>query len=312
MRKPIKYLIFAFILLWASSITIHAQTGDDSATTAPATWEGERRLTVLILGMDRRPDERDSLTVRTDVVILASIDPAAGAVGLLHIPRDLHFAPPGMDDLIRVNTLMQEGESQQDGYGPYYVMDTLQYNLGMYIDRYILVDFQAFITLVDAIGGVEITTDYTINDTAYPDMEYGYDTFYLPAGTHTLDGEEALKYARTRHADNDFLRGQRQIEVLQAVHEKVTADSTTTALLRQAPQLLADLRGNLYTDLTLDEIVMLALLVEEMPAEAIETGIIDTEYNFVYTVDSGRNVYVPDREKMIDLLMRVFGENYNQ
>lgn len=298
-------LVCWVMVLLVGIFPAYAQDGEQAPT-----WDGQTPFTVLILGMDRRPNARDTLSVRTDVVILARIDPVEKRIGLLHIPRDLHFTPPGSEDFFRVNTLMLEGEMRQKGYGPYYVMDTLQYNFGMYIDRYVLFDFQAFIAVIDALGGIEITTTYTINDPTYPDMNNGYDPFVLPAGTHLLDGETALKYARTRHSDNDFIRGQRQMDVILAVHHKVTEDNILPTLLLRAPQLFEGLQGNVYTDLTLGDITMLALSAADVDGEDIHTASIDQDYNLLYRLPDGNNGYIADRSKLVELLTAVFGEHY--
>lgn len=306
--RNLKHVALAALILLVSIVPAHAQEDE----TAAPTWDGKTPFTILVMGMDRRPNARDTLSVRTDVMILARIDPTEERIGLLHIPRDLHFTPPGTEEFIRVNTLLLEGEDRQEGYGPYYAMDTLQYNFGMYIDRYVLFDFEAFIAIIDAIGGIEITTTYTIDDPTYPDMNNGYDPFYLPAGTHLLDGETALKYARTRHADNDFLRGMRQMEVITAIHQKVTQENILSSLLLKVPQLFADLQENVYTDLSLEDIILLVRYAALITDENIHTGSIDQDYNLIYRLPSGTNGYIPDREKMVELLTDVFGEHYAQ
>ncbi len=274
-------------------------------------WDGQNRFTVLVLGMDRRPGESFTLSARTDVIIVVSIDPVEERIGMLHIPRDLHLTPLNSDDFIRVNTLMFEGEQIEEDYGPYYAMDTIQYNLGMYIDRVILFDFEGFIDIVDAVGGIEITTTYTIDDPSYPDMNYGYDPFYLPRGTHLLDGHDALRYARTRHSDNDFARGERQMQVIRAIHEKVATGDSVANLILRAPQLFGALSDNIYTDLTLPDMIQLARYTVGIPQESIYTGSINQEFNMIYTEPGGRNVYIPDREKLVELLQKVFGEHYS-
>lgn len=276
----------------------------------PSSWNGEDRFTVLFMGMDRRPNARDTFRTRTDAMLLISIDPGSERIGILHIPRDLHFTPPGTDEFIRVNTLMIAGEDLQEGYGPYYAMDTLQYNLGIYIDRYIALDFEAFITLVDAVGGVEITTTYTINDPTYPDMNYGFDPFLLPAGTHMLDGRTALKFARTRHGDNDFLRGVRQMQLITALHKRIASEGMLPRLMRNAPALLDELERNVYTDLSLGDMVALGRYATRISSEEIYTGSINQEFNLVYSLPEGRNAYIPDRVKLPDLMVSVFGERY--
>lgn len=154
------------------------------ATPAPR-WAEERRFSILIAGLDRRPAQV-GLDVRTDAIMVMSFEPVTESIGILHIPRDLFLALPPQygppNTLIRANTLLLRGESFQEDMGPYYVMDTIQFNLGIYLDAYILFDFEAFTSIVDAIGGVEIETLYDIADPLYPSMNYGYDPFYLPAG----------------------------------------------------------------------------------------------------------------------------------
>lgn len=302
----VQKLILTFCVLLLS-LSLVAQ--EDSAEQLPA-WDGEERFMLLVMGMDRRPSERSTLQVRTDAILLISIDAVNARIGILHIPRDLHFTTLDSDNWTRVNALMQTGERLQEGYGPYYVMDTLQYNLGLYIDRYVLFDFQAFITLIDAMGGIPLTTTYTINDPTYPSMNYGYDPFYLPAGEHLLDGYDALRYARTRHGDNDFLRGVRQMQVIEAVYERMSADGMLANLLSQAPRLLDSLSGNLYTDLTMDDMVQIGQYALDTPAENIITGGINEAHIMLYPVERGRNGYVPDRSTLIELLIRVFGADY--
>jgi len=302
-RRFVLFMLIALLLL--SPAVIRAQ--DDTALPG---WDGESRFTVLVAGIDRRPDEAQTLSVRTDAIMLLSVDPETERIGVLHIPRDLHFVPAGEDDFLRVNSLLVFGEQIDDGYGPYYMLDTLQYNLGMYIDRYMLVDFAAFITLVDAIGGVEVSLDYVINDPTYPDMNYGYDPFYLAAGTHTLDGYDALRFARTRHGDNDFLRGERQLQIIAALREKLTEADTFPLLLAQAPALLDDLSSNIMTDMTLDEMIALARFALTVEDEGLNTAALRSEYIMTFTQPGGTNIYIPDRSQLIDLLSSVFGDNY--
>jgi polyisoprenyl-teichoic acid--peptidoglycan teichoic acid transferase len=274
-------------------------------------WDGQSRFTVLLLGMDRRPGAGESFNTRTDTIILVSIDPQTERIGVLHIPRDLHLTPPGSEHFVRANTLMFQGENLQEGYGPYYVIDTLQYNLGMYIDRFVVLDFEAFIALVDAVGGVEIDLTYNISDPDYPDMNHGYDPFFLRAGTHLLDGETALKFARTRHGDNDFLRGIRQMEVLTALHRRLTSVDSLPQLLRHAPQLWRELRRNLYTDFSLDDLAQLARYASAIPPHSIDTGAINQAHIISYPVDGGGMGYIPDRARLAEVLIDTFGENYN-
>ncbi|MCU0474705.1 MAG: LCP family protein [Anaerolineae bacterium] len=290
-----------------------------SPTLAQGRWDGQSRFTVLVMGMDRRPGARDTLNTRTDAIMLVSFDPGApddpldDSIGVVHIPRDLHIEPLDVSDAYtRINTLMVQGEAIQENYGPFYAMDTLSYNFGLYIDGFVTFDFEAFIMMVDALGGVEINVPYAIDDPTYPDMNYGFDPFSVRAGVQLMDGRTALKYARTRHNDNDYQRGERQMQVLRAVGLKATDASMLPSLLLNAPTLLADLTGHVYTDLTLDEMAPLALFAARVPVENIRTGSVSGEYmaRIVVTADGG-TLDIPNYTRLPELFREVFGATYS-
>lgn len=311
---PLLLLIIGF----SSAAPVAAQDDDETPTPEViiARWDEESRFTIMVAGMDRRPNESNSLQVRTDALMLINIDPETQHVGILHIPRDLFFAMPPTENnpdspLVRVNTLLLRGEERQEGYGPYMIMDTLQYNLGIYVDAYVLFDFQAFTDIVDALGGVDITTTYPISDPTYPDMNYGFDPFYLEAGEHTLDGETALKFVRTRHSDNDYERGDRQIQMVRAVVEKATSPRILPGLLLQAPELMENLEGNLYTDLTLADAIALARFAADLPDDGIDTGVIERPYITGASTGDGSSGVIIKRDTIGELLEEVFGEGYS-
>jgi LCP family protein required for cell wall assembly len=307
MRGKYGFVMIAFLILVAGSFTATAQT---EYVRPP--WDGVSRFTVLVMGIDRRPGEPQNLVYRPDAIMLMSFSPADGRIGVLSIPRDMHFALINGGELVPVNTLLVRGELQQEGTGPVYMMDTLQYNLGIYIDTYVIFDFQAFIALVDAIGGIDFYVAYPINDQQYPNMNYGYDPLKLSVGQHHFDGEMALKYARTRHNDDDYQRGQRQLEMFNAIREKALGLDTLPLLLYQAPTLLDQFSENVYTDIELDELLRLAYAVVDIPADHIFTGALGRDYSIGYGSESGKIIRIPDREKLAVLMVEVFGDNYSQ
>jgi polyisoprenyl-teichoic acid--peptidoglycan teichoic acid transferase len=274
-------------------------------------WNGVSRFTVLVMGLDRRPGE-NGLAYRTDTIMVVSVDPATNSIGILSIPRDLYVEIPGYPQLQRVNTSMVLGELRQPDFGPQLAMQTIQYNLGIRVHDYVAVDFQAFTRFVDAIGGVEMDVPYSISDPLYPDMNYGYDPFYIRAGRQTLDGATALKYARTRHGDNDFLRAQRQQLVMYAVRDRLLSADALPQLIVQSPSLWGVLQDNLYTGLTLDQVIQLGLYIKDIPSENIMTGVINEAYTVYYSTPEGAQVLVPDRSRLGTLMVEVFGANYSQ
>ncbi len=306
LRKAIFIWILLVVLI---SPTIATTSAQDTPPGRPQ-WDGSTRFTVLVLGIDRRPGGQHGLRYLSDVIMVVSINPHTNEVGILRLPRDLHLPREGSGDLERVNTLLGTGEDIQEGYGPYLVMDTIQYNLGIYIDAFILFDFDAFITIVDTIGGIEIDVPYTIRDDEFPDMDFGFDPLFLSAGRHVLDGYDALRYVRTRHSDNDFYRGERQMQVVMAIRDRIINGGAVPRLLTQAPTLIEELDGHVVTDLTLQEILFIAQYLIDIPLESIHTGGVDNEYIIDYRIPGGPRVYIPDRERITELMVSVFGERY--
>lgn len=272
-------------------------------------WNGTDRFTVLIMGMDRRPSESGGLTYRSDTIMLASINPLNNRAGVLSIPRTIHLALADTGELVPIHTLLVRGELRQEGYGPELTRQTIQHNLGIYIDAYILVDFDGFISLVDAIGGIEISLNYRINDPTYPSMNYGYDPFYLSAGTHILGGYDALRFARTRHNDNDYLRVERQLQVIRAVRDRLSDPAILQYVISQAPYLWSQLSHNLISNLKPQDAVYVGISLMNITEENIAFGSLNEEYSFFYGTTNG-TVRVPDRGRLAELLINVFGEGY--
>jgi LCP family protein required for cell wall assembly len=244
------------------------------------------------------------------VMMLVSYDPANQRIGILSIPRDMHFAVMGMgEDLLRVNTLMVEGELLEEGCGPYFAMETLQLNFGMYIDAYLAFDFEAFIAFVDAIGGITVDVPAAINDPTFPDMNYGITPLVIRSGVQHMDGETALAYSRTRHGDNDYLRGQRQLLVLEGVRSRLGERGVVQDFVANLPELLLELDGHFYSNLPVEQLSYLGLQMILLDSENIITGALNEEYSDGYYYE-GERVQVPDRNLLVNLLTEVFGEEY--
>lgn len=281
----------------------------DGTTVELAPWDGETRLTLLLMGIDRRPGET-GLAYRTDTMMLISLDPQQDMLGILSIPRDLWVDVPGYGALQRVNVPMVLGELQCAGCGPDLAIETIQYNLGMRIHGYAVVDFEVFTTLVDAIGGIDLDVPHAIYDYDYPSMDYGYEPFIIEAGIQHLDGQTALKYARTRHTDSDFERARRQQSVMMAIRDRLLQDDTLLRLIGQSPALLAELTQEVHTSVSVEDAIALALYLRDLPMENIHTGVIDANYISDYTTEDGSAVLVPLRDRLNRLMIEVFGADY--
>ncbi|MCS6872260.1 MAG: LCP family protein [Anaerolineae bacterium] len=330
-------LLFALFLSWqllsgnahergASAVAQVATPTLSIATFPPPTvppelliqpWDGKERFTILLLGLDKRPYERGT-AFRTDSMILISLDPATRSIGVLSIPRDLYVEIP-RDTVIgqsygfqRINTAYYLGERVREGYGPLLAMQAVQYNLGIRIHDYIVFDFQAVIAAIDAIGGIEIDVPRDIIDREYPDMyTSGYDPLYIRAGRQWMNGELALKYARSRHDSSDFDRARRQQQIIAAIRERILGHEMLPTLLLQASNLWAALNGHVRSGLTLEQWIQLALYAKDVPSENIRYGVLNERY--VQSIMwNGMSVLSPNRAVIGNLLVEVFGENYNR
>ncbi|MGB7338810.1 MAG: LCP family protein [Phototrophicaceae bacterium] len=309
MHRIVIALLFLSMIISLTLAPVSAQS-ESCSRTDRAAWDGQSRFNILVLGMDRRPGARDNLNARTDAMMIVSFDPQNNRLGILDIPRDMHFAVLNMrEDLLRVNTLMVEGETLQEGCGPYFAMETFQLNLGLYIDAYIAFDFVAFIDFVDAIGGITVDVPALINDPTFPDMNYGTDALYIPSGQRAMDGDLALAYARTRHGDNDYARGERQLDVVLAIRDRLNERGVVQDLVDNLPQLVNDLDGHFYSNLPPEQLSFLGLAMMTLDVENITTASLNQDYSFDY-VYAGSRIRVPDREYIAELLINTFGEDY--
>ena len=187
-------------------------------------------------------------------------------------------------------------------------MKTVTANLGIATDYYLRINFTAFETFIDELGGIELDVPKTLDDPTYPDCCYGYDPFYIAAGRQQLDGKTALKYARTRKTDGgDFDRAARQQQVLLAVRDKLFDLNFMPQLLLRAPALYTLLSGSLDTNLSLDQLVGLALLAQSIDRKNIQSAVIDSKYilNEFVTAD-GKQVVALDEQLFSKLRTEMF------
>ncbi|HSG16519.1 MAG TPA: LCP family protein [Anaerolineae bacterium] len=271
----------------------------------PQKWSGSERVNTLLLGIDQRCDE-DGPT-RTDTMMVLTIDPVGLSAAALSLPRDLWVEIPtfGVDRINQANFL---GELYEyPGGGPGLAVETVEAALGISIDYYVTVNFDAFVQLVDQVGGIEIVVPETIDDESYPDNCYGYDPFYIEAGQHELDGLTALKYARTRATfGGDVDRAARQQQVVLAVRDKVLKLNMAPQLLTSAPEMWRIFQENVETNLSLNETLQLALLAQDISRENIRTEVLNYEYVYNEVTPDGQAVLVPVRDKIRVLRDQLF------
>ncbi|OQX64949.1 MAG: hypothetical protein B5M51_02140 [Anaerolinea sp. 4484_236] len=239
-------------------------------------WDENEPITVLLMGLDTRTWKPDGGAGLTDTIILATFDPQKQSAGLLSIPRDLWIEIPGDPQYspCKINQAYMIGEGTgYPGGGPGLLMDTLEQFLGTTVDYYASVDFNTFIALVDAVGGVKVD----VQETLIVDPSPGVDDEMkkIEPGVQVLPGGLALGYVRTRDtAEGDFGRAARQQQVLVALQQRVMSYDMIPTLIGEFPNLYREFSNGIETNLTLKQLIALGLASKDISLENIHYKVI--------------------------------------
>lgn len=210
---------------------LYTQTTENVVETSEPVGEV---INIYISGSDTR-DKSLPARSRSDVNIIASVNTKTHEVLLLSTPRD-YFVPLSISDGIP-DKLTHAGI-----YGVEVSMDTLSMIYGIDIDYYFRINFTGFVDIIDALGGIEVDSDYAFRD---------WDgKFWFEEGLNSLNGEQALAFARERHAfpDGDFQRGRNQMKVITAVMDKALSPSILTSYT----SILDSVQGYMETNIPYD------------------------------------------------------------
>ncbi len=249
------------------------------------------RINILLVGIDRRGGT--GWGYRTDTIIILTIDPVNKTAGMLSIPRDLQLSIPENGDN-RINTANVWGyEYDYPGGGPALLKRTIESNFGIPIDYYVMVDFEAFVEIVDTLGGIDVNVPTVLHDTMYPDPrpgdQYAFKTIHFDPGWQHMNGERALKYARSRMSTSDFDRAKRQQMLLVAIRDK----ALNLNLLPKLPTLAATLASNVKTDMTMEEMAELAPLAPQIDRANIKQAVLEKPLVYAFRREDGAAVQLP-------------------
>jgi LCP family protein required for cell wall assembly len=275
--------LFAKVAHISKTLSFESQTNSsffleitDAARTlfsqrVPLKQTDENRINILLLG---RAGEHYPGKNLTDTIMLASINTKTHQVALLSFPRDL-YTPIGQgDSYTKINAIYQIGLNTQEGVS--LLRDTIEQISGEPVHYSLIVDFDGFEKIIDALGGVSVDVPRDFLDTRYPGKNYSYETFEIKKGWRKLDGATALKYVRERHADpeGDFGRAKRQQQVMQAVRDKAFSTGTFLNIFTLS-RLLDALGESIKTDITPDEMESFLSLLRTLDTKNITTVVID-------------------------------------
>lgn len=222
---------------------------------------------ILLLGTGGGDHDGADLT---DTIIVASIDQKTNKITMLSIPRDLYVENKKTGGT-RINNLYQIGKNEigSSEIGMQMLKDEIEKVTNIPIHYYVKVEFKGFEQIVNHLDGIDVNLPEGIYDPQYPRGEsIGYETFSLSAGQQHLDGETALKYARSRKTTSDFDRSKRQQLILFAIKEKAEQLGIfqDTGKLKS---LYGDLQDMIDTDLSLREMITLAETASHIQKDSI-------------------------------------------
>lgn len=249
------------------------------------------RVNILLLGCDigyqgRQRD--DTAPVRSDTLVLASLDPAHQLIHVLSIPRDTRVTLPGRGE-DKINAALAYG-------GPELARQTVAAFLGVPVDHFLRLKLDGMRAIVDALGGVEVDLDRPMR---YRDQAAGLN-ISLPKGHLLLDGAKAQQYLRFRHdANGDIGRVQRQQIFLKALEAKLRQPAT----LLRLPQILDIVQKNVETDLFPTDLVRLASWAKSLPPGSVEMDMLPGRFSDARTFPS---FWIPDATATHEVVQRMF------
>lgn len=249
----------------------------------------------LLVGSDRRSPTR---AYRTDVMLIMSVNWTTQTVSLLSIPRDLYVYVPGWG-MDRINTAeLHQTQLQTTHHRLGLLAETVEYNLGIRIDHIARIDFEAFETWVNLIGGITVPVDCPVSGYQLNEAETAWIPFVLEPGMHELGGELSLWYVRQRIDSSDFDRNRRQQIVLRAIWRK----SINSDLASRIPELWGILTESIETDVTLDQALMYAPLFLQLDADKIESHFLGLDEVNLAQTSNGSSVLAIDPEPFLERL----------
>lgn len=201
-------------------------------------------VSVLFLGVDESEKRAGDGNSRSDALLVATLNNREKTVKLISIPRDSFVYIPDRGKKDKINHAHAFG-------GPRGTIETVEGLLDIPIDYYVKMNFNAFIEIVDAFGGIDVDVDIP-RDVLELD-ENDKRTIQLKPGMQHLDGRTALALARTRKVDSDVQRGKRQQDILQSILQAIGKEATSIKSITKYGDVIDAIGDNMKTNMTFKE-----------------------------------------------------------
>ncbi len=242
----------------------------------------EEPVTILILGRDSRDTESEM--GRADTIMLLYLDPGGSTGSLLSIPRDTLVEIPGYGE-DKINAAYAYG-------GEELMVETVTDFLHVEINHYVTLDFEGFVQLVDALGGVDVEIDRPLVD---PKSGANFSP-----GNHHLTGEQALAYSRSRSTETGDIG---RIQLQQHLFRELVSQKLNVRYMSSIPYYFNILIENTRTDLDVLTILKYSKAALSFDPDAFETSIIPTYSDWIK--DGTISVQIPDIEEARAMWQRI-------
>jgi len=257
----------------------------------PAGELPENQLNILMLGVD----DFGANNFRTDVIILASINPKHKSVSLISFPRDLYVTIPGYWSN-RINTAWALG-------GFDLLAQTLEVNFGIRPDNYMMVNYNGFKDVVNSLGGIEVKVSEELQDSCQIDPS-GW--CVIEPGVQLMDGGTALWYSRSRLTTSDFDRNRRAQEVVVAIFKR----AVNLNMLTKVPELYSLYREYVDTDIKLHQVLPLLPMAKPlMNTENIRRFAVTPDMVSNWITYEGAMVLMPNNWAISEMLSEALYRN---
>jgi LCP family protein required for cell wall assembly len=262
------------------------------------------RTNVVILGVDEAAQ-------LSDTIMIASIRHGSGQppeVAMVSVPRDLYLNVP-QHGHHKINAAYALGENQDKANGgAELTTQTIEQQFELPVHYSAAIEFESFKEIINAVGGVTVDVETAIDDPYYPAPgNAGHEPFHIEAGKQHLDGERALKYARSRKTTNDFDRSYRQQQVMLAVRDKLLSGGAPIDISR-ALNLYRAVGEHVDGNMSRVEMLRLAYTLRNVDTSGAGQYVLSSS-NLLTSTSGGR--LVPrsgDFQQLQDFLDNLFSE----
>ncbi|MFA5926985.1 MAG: LCP family protein [Patescibacteria group bacterium] len=296
---------------FGAKTSIFRNIRDSIKNDVPLKGEKDERINILFMGIGGADHPGGQLT---DSIMIASFKPEDNSMALLSVPRDLYVPVADHKIKTKINEVVALGEREKRGSGLALMNDTIEDIFDIPVHYYVTVDFEAFEKIVDEVGGIDVAVDKTIYDPYYPDKAMkGYEPFYVKAGQHHMNGEIALKYARSRQTSSDFDRAERQQKIIMAIKDKILSLGFI-ANPKKSLDMATILGDHVRTNIQPNELRRFAEIMQKVDSSKVANQVLTNGSDGPLVSDSSSGTYYlmprnDDYSSLAEIAKNIFDDN---